>query len=324
MRDFFLHAERIYFDEAPCTDFDAGTMVDDGFLPVFKAESRISAGISDEQLFKNLKLLTSDNFFKNGTVLFFGKEPESIFDKALIRCIAFQGQDKRFITDDKFFGGNLYRQYIQAMQWLRGKLNVRYDIEGQGGGPRKEIWEIPETVFKEAIINALSHRDYYDKGALIHIEVFDDRVEISNPGGLVSAIPESEFGKRSHSRNPLIFGLFARMHLVEQVGSGVGRIQNLMKEAALPEALFLKEGIFTVILKRPSEKSSEKTSEKTSEKILELLKTNSSLTADEIAVSIGVSVRTVKRNLKQLQTDKKLRREGSDKSGLWIVLDDNS
>jgi ATP-dependent DNA helicase RecG len=114
------------------------------------------------------------------------------------------------------------------------------------------------------------------------------------------------------------------MHLVEQVGSGVGRIQNLMKEAALPEALFLKEGIFTVILKRPSEKSSEKTSEKTSEKILELLKTNSSLTADEIAVSIGVSVRTVKRNLKQLQTDKKLRREGSDKSGLWIVLDDNS
>ena len=324
MRDFFQQSERIYFDEAACADFDAGIMVDDSFLPVFKAESRISAGISDEQLFKNLKLLTSDNFFKNGTVLFFGKEPESIFDKALIRCIAFQGQDKRFITDDKFFGGNLYRQYIQAMQWLRGKLNVRYDIEGQGGGPRKEIWEIPETVFKEAIINALSHRDYYDKGALIHIEVFDDRVEISNPGGLVSAIPESEFGKRSHSRNPLIFGLFARMHLVEQVGSGVGRIQNLMKEAALPEALFLKEGIFTVILKRPSEKSSEKTSEKTSEKILELLKTNSSLTADEIAVSIGVSVRTVKRNLKQLQTDKKLRREGSDKSGLWIVLDDNS
>ena len=53
--------------------------------------------------------------------------------------------------------GNLYQQYIQAMQWLKGKLNVRYDIEGQGGGPRKEIWEIPETVFKETIINAFSH-----------------------------------------------------------------------------------------------------------------------------------------------------------------------
>lgn len=50
---------------------------------------------------------------------------------------------------------------------------------------------------------------------MINVEVFDDRVEISNPGGLVSAIPESEFGKRSHSINPFIYGLFARMQLVE-------------------------------------------------------------------------------------------------------------
>ena len=141
------------------------------------------------------------------------------------------------------------------MQWLRGKLNIRYDIEGQGAGSRKEIWEIPETVFKEAIINSLTHRDYYDKGAVINIEVFDNRVEITNPGGLVSAIPEAEFGKRSHSRNPLIFGLFARMHLVEQVGSGVGRIKDLMKGAELPDPIFLKEGIFTVIFQRPARSS---------------------------------------------------------------------
>ena len=64
---------------------------------------------------------------------------------------------------------------------------LRYEIEAQGSGPRKEILEIPEIVFKEAIINALAHRDYYEKGAKIHIEIFDNRVEISNPGGLVSA-----------------------------------------------------------------------------------------------------------------------------------------
>ena len=77
---------------------------------------------------------------------------------------------------------------------------------------------------------------------MIHIEVFEDRVEISNPGGLVSAISESDFGKKSHSRNPLIFGLFARMQLVEQVGSGIGRIQELLEKAGLPEASFRKEG----------------------------------------------------------------------------------
>lgn len=53
--------------------------------------------------------------------------------------------------------GTLYQQFLQSMDWLKGKLDVRYDIEGAGAQQRKEIWEIPETVFKEAIINALWH-----------------------------------------------------------------------------------------------------------------------------------------------------------------------
>ena len=103
---------------------------------------------------------------KNGGALFFGEKPEQFIETAVIRCIAFEGKTKTTIIDDKFFGGPLIHQYEQAMQWLKGKLNVRYEIEG--GGPRKEHWEIPETAFKEAIINALSHRDYYDKGARYH------------------------------------------------------------------------------------------------------------------------------------------------------------
>ena len=73
---------------------------------------------------------------------------------------------------------------------------------------------------------------------MINVEVFDDRVEITNPRGLVSAILESEFGKRSYSKNPLIFGLVASMHLVEQVGSGIGRIQDLIQGVGLPEPDF--------------------------------------------------------------------------------------
>ena len=326
MRDFFQQADRIYFDEAPCKDFDADTMLDKDFLPVFKAESRISPGVPDQQLFKSLKLFSNGHTFKNGAVLFFGQQPETILDRAFIRCIAFDGTDKRFIIDDKPFGGNLFQQYQQAMHWLKGKLNVRYDIEGQGGGPRKEIWEIPETVFKEAIFNALSHRDYYDKGAVIHIEVFSDRVEISNPGGLVSAIPEAEFGKRSHSRNPLIFGLFSRMQLVEQVGSGIGRIQDLMKSAELPEPIFQKEGIFTVVLKRPltgSEKSSEKSSGKSSEKIIELMRTNPQVTIAELANELKITTRAVEKQVAKLKKAGIIERQGSYKSGIWIVLYDH-
>ena len=213
------------------------------------------------------------------------------------------------------------------MQWLRGKLNVRYDIEGQGGGPRKEIWEIPETVFKEAIINSLSHRDYYDKGAVINVEVFDDRVEITNPGGLVSAVPKSEFGKRSHSRNPLIFGLFARMHLVEQVGSVIGRIQDLMKDANLPEPVFHKEGIFSVILNRPQRVSGqapknglEKSREKSREKIVRLFEENPYLTTAELSEIIEITIKGVEKQIANLKKEGIIERIGPDKGGYWKII----
>ncbi|MCH8554089.1 MAG: putative DNA binding domain-containing protein, partial [Schleiferiaceae bacterium] len=248
MRYFFQQAERIYFDEAPCVAFEVEKDIELDWFEEFRVEANLTKAVTQNQIIQNLRLLTVNRFMKNGGVLFFGKHPETFFDTALIRCVAFEGITKTQIFDDKVFTGPLVKQYEQAMQWLKGKLNVRYEIEG--GGPRKEHWEIPETAFREAIVNALAHRDYYDKGAKITIELFDDRVEISNPGGLTSAIKPEEFGKRSHSRNPLIFGLFARIRLVEQIGSGIGRIQSAMIRARLPMPEFKTQGLFTVIFQR--------------------------------------------------------------------------
>ena len=211
MRDFFQQADKIYFDDAICKEANIEDDIAKENINTFRFEAGLVNVTSNEQLFTNLKLVTNDGQLKNGTVLFFGSNPEKFFEKAVIRCVAFDGIDKRYIVDDKVMTGTLYQQYQKSMIWLKSKLNVRYDIEGEGGKPRKELWEIPETAFKETIINSLAHRDYYDIGARITIEVFDDRVEISNPGGLVSALPRSEFGKRIASRNPLIFVLFERI-----------------------------------------------------------------------------------------------------------------
>ena len=201
MRDFFQQADKIYFDDAICKEANIEDDIAKENINTFRFEAGLVNVTSDEQLFTNLKLVTNDGQLKNGTVLFFGSNPEKFFEKAVIRCVAFDGTVKRYIVDDKVMTGTLYQQYQKSMIWLKSKLDVRYDIEGEGGKPRKELWEIPETAFKEIIINSLAHRDYCDKGARITIEVFDDRVEISNPGGLVSAVPRSEFGKRSASRN---------------------------------------------------------------------------------------------------------------------------
>ena len=280
----------------------------------FRLESGLSKTVSQNQIIQNLRLILPDGNVKNGGALFFGSAPEQFVETAVVRCIAFEGETKTQIIDDKVFGGPLMKQYGQAMQWLKNKLDVRYEIEGSG--PRKEIWEVPETALKEAIINALCHRDYYDKGAKITIELFKDRVEISNPGGLSSAISSADFGTKSHSRNPLIFGLFVRIHMVEQVGSGIGRIRDLMKSAKLPHPEFKTEGIFSVVLHR----TVEETVEETVEIILNAMRSNPKITSIALQKMTGLTRRGVEYHISNLKKEKKIIRIGSTKAGEWNVL----
>ncbi|MFV8356841.1 RNA-binding domain-containing protein [Flavobacterium sp. XS1P32] len=324
MRDFFQQADRIYFDEAPCKEANIVTDLDKDSIAVFKTEAGLNNTISDDQIFQNLRLTTKEGYLKNGGVLFFAKEPEHFFEKAVIRCIAFDGTNKRYIIDDKIMTGALYQQFLKSMYWLHSKLDIRYEIEGEGSKPRKELWEIPETVFKEAIINSLAHRDYYDKGGRITIELFDDRAEISNPGGLVSAIPRNEFGKRSLSRNPLIFGLFERMRMVEQIGSGISRMRDLMKEEGLTPPEFSIDGMFTVTFRRPFDfdKWVDKWVEKLSENRIEILKAihyNSKISKKELESNIGLSATAIDNNIEALKELGLLEREGGAKGGEWII-----
>lgn len=325
MRDFFQQADKIYFDDAICKEANIEDDIAKETINTFRFEAGLVNTTSNEQLFANLKLVTNDGHVKNGAVLFFGNNPERFFEKAVIRCVAFEGIDKRYIVDDKVMTGTLYQQYQKSMIWLKSKLNVRYDIEGEGGKPRKELWEIPETAFKEIIINSLAHRDYYDKGARITIEVFDDRVEISNPGGLVSAVPKSEFGKRSASRNPLIFGLFERMRLVEQIGSGITRIRDVMNDEGLTPPEFNIDGMFTVTLRRPFdfEKWVEKWVEKLTDnrvKILREIHNNHKVTKKELEQVVGISASAIDNNINILKDIGLLSREGSDKGGYWKII----
>jgi ATP-dependent DNA helicase RecG len=324
MRNFFQQTDRIFFDEVSCVEANIEKDISKESIKTFRFEAELVNAISDEQLFTNLKLISNDGYLKNGTVLFFGKEPEVFFEKAVIRCLVFDGIDKRYIVDDKVMTGTLYQQYQKSMIWLKSKLNVRYDIEGEGANPRNEYWEIPIIAFKEAIINSLAHRDYYDKGARTTIEIFDDRVEISNPGGLVSAVPRNEFGKRSASRNPLIFALFERMRLVEQIGSGIARIRDVMKEGGLTPPEFNIEGMFTVTFRRPFdfEKWVEKWVEKLTDnrvKILREVHNNPKVTKKELEQVVSISASAIDNNIDVLKDLGLLTREGSDKGGNWKI-----
>ncbi len=324
MREFFQKSDRIFFDEGECSKFLPEKHLDKEIFQLFRLESGLSPLASDQQVFENLRLISETGFFKNGAVLFFGSQPEEFFDKAYLRCVQFEGQDKRIILDDKIWYGPLYRQFQSALAWLKSRLNVRYDIEGQGSGPRKEIWEIPETVFKETLVNALAHRDYYERGAVITVELFDHRIEISNPGGLVSAISDEEFGRKSFSRNPLVFGLFNRMKMVEQIGSGIPRVRDMMHESGLPEPEFRYDGMFTVIAKRSLSwatvrKNFHGTLSELQIAILDLIHVQPTTTIRELHDKLGVSTTAIENNIRSLKQKNILQRSGGLKKGAWII-----
>ena len=324
MRDFFQQQLKVFFDESPCFSLNYPDDFDSIQFSAFLKDALITTSLPEKAFLQNLKMFTEDEKVKNGAALFFAKDVNKHFEHATLRCLLFKGNDKRYIIDDKEFRGNLINQFHEAINYIKSKLELRYEIESQGSGPRKEILEIPEIVFKEAIINALAHRDYYEKGAKIHIEIFDNRVEISNPGGLVSAISLKDFGKKSISRNPLIFGLFHRLHLVEQAGTGIQRMRDVMKENNLPEPIFSTEGMFTVTLYRPVdfdrwiEKQGSKLTENQT-KILKAIRANKEVTIKALAPIIGISETAIENNIQKLKSLNVLNRIGSDKEGRWDI-----
>ncbi|MFN2261335.1 MAG: ATP-binding protein [Psychroflexus sp.] len=146
---------------------------------------------------------------------------------------------------------------------------------------------------------------------------------------------------KATAETPLIFGLFVRINMVEQVGSGVGRIKELMKQASLLEPVFKTERMFTVVLHRTVEKSSNETKDfliglqnkyqeqiksvqekfgGSSEKIVLLILDNDNITTAEMADIIKISTRAIEKQLAKLKREGIIDRIGPDKGGRWKVL----
>lgn len=327
IRAFFAECAKIFYDAIPCKWFDINEDIDPRNFKEFMEKAHLSNTLPIKQLFDNLELNTDAGVPKNAAALFFCREPERKFPHAVIRCLRFKGLDKVHIIDDKTFGGPLYQQYLDALSWIESKLEVEYIIKGTG--PRKEIWEIPLDVFKEAVMNAICHRDLYEEGATIMVEVYDDRVEISNPGGLLPVVA-AEFGHKSMSRNPLVFGLFTRMHIVEKVGSGVPRMRELMKDAGLPEPIFSTKGFFTVtFMKRVKQNSAsdnrlnDRLNDRLNsreKRVLQILEEIPGLRTNELSSMIEVSVPTLSRTLKNLIDLGLIEYRGAKKTGGYYIL----
>lgn len=289
---------RKIFDDAGKLNFDMGVCpwfkwedVSEEAVRDFRFQSGIRSDAPSQELITNLGLLTDKGEITNAVPMLFSDACGKRFINAIIHCVRFKGTENVHIIDSKTFEGPLLMQYNNATAWIKQYLSVEYVMHGFD--PRQEIWELPLDAIKEALTNALCHR--------------------------------------SRSRNPLIFRMFTRMHLVESVGTGIPRIARILSEDGFPPAEYKTEGFFTTILRKKKtssteqagenkEKNQEKSKEKTEEKVLRFITSNPRITTAELAAECGLNDNTIYKAVRKLRESGRIQRKGGDKGGEWIVL----
>jgi ATP-dependent DNA helicase RecG len=182
------------------------------------------------------------NLTKNGqltiaALLLFGKNPQRFLLQAKMRCARFKGEDEVEFLDLKVIEGDIIQQVEEAMAFVRRNTSMAAKIEGKL--ERTERWEYPLDAVREAITNAVCHRDYADSGNVV-VRVFDDRLEVSNPGGLPAGMTVEDLKQphESRPRNKLVADAFFLIKYIEQFGTGIQRIINDCREAGVPEPEF--------------------------------------------------------------------------------------
>jgi len=187
-----------------------------------------------------VKVLEKMELIKDGkptwaAILLFGERPQSLLSQAKVHCGRFK--QETIIIDDKLIGGTAIEQIEEIMDFIRKNTNVRFVMTGRPA--RKEIWDYPLDALREAVINAVCHRDY-TLPSNIEIRIYDDKLIVWSPGGLPFGITIEDLYKPHSSvlRNKEIAGVFYNIGWVEQWGSGIDKIRKACLDAELPEPVF--------------------------------------------------------------------------------------
>ena len=249
----------------------------------------------------------------------------------IIQCAIFKGNDRSFFVDRREFTGTLYEQMEAAYQYVLEKINLGAKIDGLY---RQDVYELPINAVRELIANAIAHRSYIDPGN-IQIALYDNRLEVISPGMLLNGVSIEKM-KEGYSkiRNRAITNVFSYMKIIEKWGSDIPRIIRECKEYGLPELELIDfDGDFRVNMYRVHDgfgtsgtnlgtngTNDINSDEIKIDKLLLVLKNNPKIKQKELPEKLGMSLRTIKRLMADLQKNGKISKKGNTRSVEWIVL----
>ncbi len=232
--------------------------------------------------------------------------------------------------DNKRIEGTIEEMLEGALAFVRRNIPVRVIIDDNG--KREDVPIYPMKALREAIANALIHRDYSSNsdGSYIYLRIFDDRIEVLNPGELYGNNKLENLGtdlKMEVRNNAIIRLLEETTDIVENRHTGIATMRKEMKKANLPEPEFeiLRETFKVTFRKEKVEESEQKSGQKiilneTQIKILEIIKNNPSVTQNDISFELNLGRTTITKNIKIFKDNNIIERIGSDRKGYWKII----
>ena len=305
------------------------------------AGGRINASAENdslESLLDKFKLL-KEGKVTNAAVVLFGK---NLYDypQLMLRMAYFRGKEKLVFVDNKQAEGNFYDLLDAGIAFCFRHLSLSGEVKGL---LREEHLEIPIEALREALTNALCHRRYDDPRATVSLAIFDDRLEITNPGRLPVPLTPKTI-KQPHGSYPYNLRITQVLYLstnLERWGTGVGRMVELCREQGVPEPEYVTNGHeVKIVFKKKHKSNSDENGNvnvgsnvgsdvgslsvvqltERQKEIIRLIKENPMMSSQQMSVVLSVVKRTIERDLADLQKKGVLSREGKTSAGRWILL----
>ena len=280
---------------------------------------RISGGESPLQVLEKLELIR-DGKPTWAAILLFHEHPQRFLPQGVIHCGRFKGETT--VIDDRMIEGPIIEQIEEAMDFIRKNINVKFVMTGRPA--REEVWDYPLEALREAVINAVCHRDY-TVSSNTEVRIYDDELIVWNPGGLPLGLTVEDLYKPHPSvlRNKGIGGIFYDMGLIEQWGSGIGRMREACVKAGIPEPRLEERQGFRVIFRKDiyTEEFLQKLGLNERQiKAIAYVKEKGKITNREFQKHLNVSKRTATNDLEDLLKRQLFEKVGTRGRGTYYKL----
>lgn len=267
-----------------------------------------------KEKYKSLKMIT-DNKFNNLALLLSDQNPFTI------KCAIFDGKTKTIFKDRKELSGSYLKIIEDAFYYMNLSNHINSVFNGLSRIDKKDY---PDFSIREALLNAVIHRDYYFNGSIL-LSIFDDRIEINSTGGLISTLSLSDvYHGVSESRNPNFAEIFHRLDYVENYGTGVGRIMSEYNDFEIKPVIELSENVFKISL--PNRNYIEQKEIKINlnnmsqeDLVIQYIKNNNKITRLEVEKILNIGNTRSKQIINKLLIDGILSKEGNGKNTFYVL-----